>query len=554
MSALTDGLKQLTDMANPRVMKTLRDAGVVSPRSPIAVARAFPWLIGRGPSMGIVSQMNAVTLEHKIAIYDRNGSMSWAELDLRANRAANALRDLGLRGNARLALLLRNGREIVEVTLGAQKLGIVACPLNTWAKPKELRTTIANANASVLIYDTAHAEQVEKAKLDGVRLFHVGDDAAVVEASRPLEDLLAASSDSPPPAFTRDRGSAKIVIHTSGTTGTPKGAQRNASAAGMGALANLISVVPYRRDDIVYCPAPLFHSFGLATFVLSAALGATMVLPDKFDPEDSLRLIQEHGATTASFVPVMIKRIVNLPDEVRAKYDLSSLRVVMASGSAMSPELRRAAMDVFGDVLYDLYGSTEIGWVTIATPDAMRERPKTVGRPVRGIELAVFSSEGDKLGPNETGELYIKSDILFEGYTSGDSKDERDGYMSIGDVGRIDHDGYLFIEGRSDDMVIVGGENVYPIEIEETIEALDGIDEAAVVGVEDEDYGEVLAAFVVGSASEDEIATACKNELASFKVPRRIEKVDELPRTSTGKVVKRKLVAMLDGAEPLDED
>ena len=554
MSALTEGLKQLTDMANPRVMKALRDAGAVSPKSPLAVARAFPWLIGRGPSLGIVSQMNAVVLSHRIAIYDKKGSLSWAELDLRANRAANALRDLGLRGNARVALLLRNGREIIEVTLGAQKLGIVACPLNTWAKPKELQQTIENADASVLIYDTAHAEQVEKAKLDDVRLFYVGDEAAAVKGSRSLEDLLAASADSPPPAFTRDRGSAKIVIHTSGTTGTPKGAQRNASAAGMGALANLISVVPYRRDDIVYCPAPLFHSFGLATFVLSAALGATMVLPEKFDPEDSLRLIQEHRATAASFVPVMIKRIVSLPEEVRSRYDLSSLRVVMASGSAMSPELRAAAVDVFGDVLYDLYGSTEIGWVTIATPEAMRTRPNTVGRPVRGIDLAVFSPEGDKLGPNQVGELYIKSDILFEGYTSGDSKDERDGYMSIGDVGRIDEDGYLFIEGRSDDMVIVGGENVYPIEIEATIEAIDGVEEAAVVGVADEEYGEVLAAFVVGPASESRITKICKEQLASFKVPRRIEKVDELPRTSTGKVIKRRLVAGLDGAEPLDDE
>ena len=553
MSALTEGLKQLSDMANPRVMKTLREAGAVSPKSPLAVARALPWLIGRGPSLGIVSQMNAVVLEHKIAIFDRNGSVSWAELDLRANRAANALRDLGLRGNDRVALLLRNGREIIEVCLGAQKLGIVACPLNTWAKPKELQKTIENADARVLVYDTAHAEQVEKAALEGVSLFHVGDDAAAVAASRPLEEMLASSSDSPPPAFTRDRGSAKIVIHTSGTTGTPKGAQRNASAAGMGALANLLDVVPYRRDDIVYCPAPLFHSFGLASFVLSAALGATMVLPEKFDPEDSLRLIQEHRATAASFVPVMIKRILALPEEARARYDLSSLRVVMASGSAMSPGLRDAAMDLFGEVLYDLYGSTEIGWVTIATPQAMRERPTTVGQPVRGIELAVFSPDDEKLGPNEVGELYIKSDILFEGYTSGDSKDERDGYMSIGDVGRIDGDGYLFIEGRADDMVIVGGENVYPIEIEAAIEAIDGVDEAAVVGVADEEYGEVLAAFVVGRASKTTITKVCKEELASFKVPRRIEKVDELPRTSTGKVVKRELVAGLAGADPLEE-
>ena len=553
MSALTEGLQQLVDFANPRNMKALREAGAVSPRAPLGIAKAFPWLVGRGPSLGIVTQMNATVLGQKIALYDRNGSMSWSELDVSSNRAANLLRDLGLRGNDRVALLLRNGREIVEVTLGAQKLGIVACPLNTWAKPKELATTLEQAKAKVLVYDAGHVEQLEGCDLDGITLFHVGDDDAALEGSRPLRDALNAAEAGPPPPFTRDRGSAKVVIHTSGTTGTPKGAQRNASAAGIGALANLLSVVPFRRDDIVFCPAPMFHSFGLATFTFGTALGATMVLPERFDPEESLRLIQEHRATTASFVPVMIKRIVSLPKETIQRYDLSSLRIVLASGSAMSAELRLAAMEVFGDVLYDLYGSTEIGWVTIATPEAIKEKPKTQGKPVRGIDVSVFDEKGNKLGANETGELYIKSDILFEGYTSGETKDQRDDYMSIGDVGHIDEDGYLFIEGRADDMVVVGGENVYPIEIEALIESIDGVDEAAVVGVEDEEFGEVLAAFVVGSAAKDKIAKICKKELASYKVPRRIEKLDELPRTSTGKVIKRELVGSLDGAEPLDE-
>jgi fatty-acyl-CoA synthase len=277
-----------------------------------------------------------------------------------------------------------------------------------------------------------------------------------------------------------------------------------------------------------------------------------MVLPEKFDPEESLKLIEEHKATAASFVPVMIKRIVSLDDSVKKKYDLSSLRVVLASGSAMSPELRKAAMELFGDVLYDLYGSTEIGWATIATPEDMKSKPKTVGKAVDGIEVAVFSESGDRLPEGETGELFVKSSILFEGYTSGESKDERDGYMSIGDLGYLDGDGHLFIEGRADDMVVVGGENVYPIEIEELIESLTGVDEAAVLGVKDEEYGEVLAAFVVGSTSEDKVQSACEKDLASYKVPKRVEIVDELPRTSTGKVLKRELIESLEGAEKLE--
>jgi fatty-acyl-CoA synthase len=247
----------------------------------------------------------------------------------------------------------------------------------------------------------------------------------------------------------------------------------------------------------------------------------------------------------------MIKRIATL-DKSKKDYDLSSLRLVLASGSAISPDLRKAAIEVFGEVLYDLYGSTEIGWVSIADPEAMRHDMKTVGKPVRGVELAIFSDDGKRCEAGAVGEIYVKSEILFEGYTSGEKKDEREGYTTIGDLGRVDEEGYLFIEGRADDMVVVGGENVYPVEIEEVIEGIDGVDEAAVLGVQDEEYGEVLAAFVVGSVSEDEVQKVCKKELASYKVPRRVEFLPELPRTSTGKVVKRELISSLDGAEPLE--
>jgi fatty-acyl-CoA synthase len=553
MSSPLDGVRQIAEAFHPRTIMALRNAGAMDPKAPFAIAKSLPWLVGRGPSLGIISQMHAFVLRDKVAIEDRNGSVTWKELDDHANQVAHALSSSGLSGGDRVAILLRNGREMAETALGAQKLGIVCCPLNTWAKPKELKVTLEQADPKVLVYDTAHVEQLQKCDPQGIDLIHVGDEDAALDGSTSFEEWMSDQPKSAPPPFTRDRGSAKVVIHTSGTTGKPKGAQRDASAAGVGALANLISVVPYRRDDIVFLPAPLFHSFGLATFTFATALGSTMVMPEKFDPEESLKMIEEHKATAASFVPVMIKRIVTLPDDVKNKYDLSSLRIVMASGSAMSPDLRRAAMDLFGDVLYDLYGSTEIGWVTIATPEDMKKHDKTVGKPVPGTEIAVFSKNGDRLPTNETGELFIKSNILFEGYTSGESKDEHEGYMSIGDLGRLDDDGYLFVEGRADDMVVIGGENVYPIEVEEVIEGISGVEEAAVLGVADEEYGEVLAAFVVGSASEDDVMSACKEELASYKVPRRVEKLDELPRTSTGKVLKRKLIETLDGAEPLDE-
>jgi len=551
---LSEAFDQLRQFANPNTIKSLRAANAVSVKAPLGFAKALPWLLGRGPSLGVISQMNSVVVGSKTAIYDDRGTITWRELDLTVNQAAHVLRAQGLRGSDRVATLLRNGREIAQVCLGAQRIGVIACPLNTWGKPKEVAATLKQADAGVLVYDTRHAEQLEKANLEGVALLHVGDDENALEGSQSLNRLISEANDYAPTPFTRDRGSAKVVIHTSGTTGTPKGAARNAASTGIGALANLLEVVPYSRDDIVYCPAPLFHSFGLATFTFATALGASMVLPDRFDPEQSLHDIERYHATAASFVPVMIKRIVSLDDDVKAKYDLSSLRVVLASGSAMSPELRKAAMDLFGEVLYDLYGSTEIGWAAIAGPEAMKDHPKTVGKPVRGIEVAVFDPKGNELGPNETGELYIRSDILFEGYTSGeDTKEQRDGFMSIGDLGHLDEEGFLYIEGRADDMVVIGGENVYPIEVEELIEGVPGVEEAAVLGVTDEEFGEVLAAFVVGDVTEDKILTACKKDLASYKVPRRVEVLDELPRTATGKILKRELVGALEGAAPLDE-
>lgn len=552
MSGALDGLKQIAQIAHPKTLRRLRAAGAMDPKAPLAIARAMPWLLGRGPSLGIVSQMHAVVLGDKPAIQDRHGTLSWSQLDERANRAAHMLESLGLRGNDRVGMVLRNGREMVEVALGAQKLGIVACPLNTWAKTKELAAILEQSDPKVLVYDTKHAEAVQKVVKADIDLVAVGDQAKALDGSLDYEQLLDEARSGPPAPFARNTGAAKIVIHTSGTTGTPKGAARNASAAGLGTLANLIARVPYRRDDVIFCPAPMFHSFGLATFTFGAALGSTMVLPERFDPEESLAWIDNYKATAASFVPVMLRRIVSLDDEVKSRYDLSSLRIVMASGSVLSADLRKAASELFGDVIYDLYGSTEIGWVAIATPEDMKSKPKTVGRPVEGIDVAVFSKEGRRLGTNETGELFVKSKILFEGYTSGESKDERDGYMAIGDFGKLDDDGYLFVESRTDDMVVVGGENVYPIEVEQIIESVDGVTEVTVLGVQDDEYGEVLAAFVVGSADVDLIAKTCKAELASYKIPKRIELVRQLPRNATGKVVKRDLVRQLDGGAPLD--
>ncbi|HEX2239731.1 MAG TPA: AMP-binding protein [Actinomycetota bacterium] len=543
-----ESLKTLGELLDPRVGKRLYDAGAINLRTPLTIARSLPWLVGRGPTLGLASKMHADALADKPAIHDRRGTLTWKELDERANQAAHAFESLGLGAGSNVALMLRNGREFAEAILGTQKIGAFSSPLNTWAKPKELKTTITNSGAAVLIYDTAHTEQVRASVPEGLPLYFVGDPSAAIEGSESYEELLRHQPTTSPPPFTRARGEPKVIIHTSGTTGTPKGATRGTSASGLGALSSLLGVIPYHRDDIVLIPAPMFHSFGLGAFVFATVLGSTMVLPEKFDPQETLSLIERHRATTVSLVPVMIRRIVDLDPQVRNKYDLSSVRIVIASGSVLSEDLRRAATDVFGPVLYDLYGSTEAGWIAIATPHDLRIKPRSVGKPTPGISVAIFSSDGRRVPEGVTGEIHVKSDVIFEGYTSGDTKGQREGYMSIGDLGRFDSEGYLYVESRADDMVVVGGENVYPIEIEQVIEDMEGVHEVAVVGAHDEAYGQILAAFVTGTVTEQEVIDVCKRELASYKVPRKVIVLDELPRTSTGKVLKRELIQQLSGS------
>ncbi|MFN2544671.1 MAG: AMP-binding protein [Actinomycetota bacterium] len=527
---LGEGIAQMGRLLDPKLLGRLLDAGAFGPRTAAGTVGTLPWLLGRGPSFGILTQIHATGRGSETALIDREGSLTWRELDSRANRLAHALDAMELQPGDRVATLLRNGREAVEAMIACQKLGFEIAPLNTWAKPRELRTIIERSEPATLIFDPKHADQVREA---------VGEEA-MGETCFDYESLLSEQPGTQPFPLGA-RGGGKILIHTSGTTGKPKAASRSASGRAAFAFLQVLAVVPYRQDDVIMCPAPLFHSFGLLTMTIWAAVGATIVLPEKFDPKGSLELIDEHRATAASFVPVMIRRILSLSDQER-QHGLSNLRIVLASGSAMGPELRKKAMKLFGDVLYDLYGSTEAGWVAIATPEDIEAEPETSGKPVPGVDVAVYSPEGKRVGPDEQGTFYIKSDLVFEGYASGEETDEREGYLSIGDVGHVDEEGRLFVEGRGDEMVVVGGENVYPAEIEDVIDGIEGVDDVAVVGLKDEEYGEVLAAFIRGSVEPDRVKEVCKKELASFKVPRVVEVIDDMPRTSTGKIKKKELI------------
>jgi acyl-CoA synthetase (AMP-forming)/AMP-acid ligase II len=291
--------------------------------------------------------------------------------------------------------------------------------------------------------------------------------------------------------------------------------------------------------------APLFHTWGFAHFTLGMSLSSTVVLTRRFDPEHVLSVTARHECTALVVVPVMLQRILALDDEVLRRYDLSKLRVVPVSGSALPTALANRWMDLFGKNLYNLYGSTEVAWATIATPQDLLEAPGTAGRPPRGTVVRIYDEAGVPVPPGRTGRIFVGNEMQFEGYTGGGGKDVLDGLMNSGDVGHYDAEGRLFIDGRDDDMIISGGENVFPGEVEYLLSGHDAVAEVAVFGVADSEWGERLAAVIVrrpgASLDADDVRGFVKGNLASYKVPRDVHFVDELPRTATGKVLKREL-------------
>jgi fatty-acyl-CoA synthase len=289
----------------------------------------------------------------------------------------------------------------------------------------------------------------------------------------------------------------------------------------------------------------MFHSWGFTNMSLGLVLGTTIVLRRRFDPEDALADVARHRAQVLVAVPVMLQRILELPRRVRRRYDTSSLRVVPLSGSAIPGDLATRWMDTFGDNLYNLYGSTEVGWATIATPEDLRADPATAGRPPLDTVVKLLDGHGREVRRGEEGRIFVGSELLFEGYTGGGGKEVIDGLMSTGDTGWFDDAGRLHVSGRDDEMIVSGGENVFPREVEDLLSGRDDVVEAAVVGVEDPEFGQRLKAFVVlrGGAdlTEDEVQAFVRENLARYKVPREVVFLDELPRNATGKILKREL-------------
>ena len=530
-------------------LRVLHDAGILGPVRPDKAVKMGATFRRWGASPATGAKIEAIHYPHETALIDERGSLTFEQVHRRSNAIANALAQMGIRCGDGVGIMCRNHRGFVETTLATAKLGASALYLNTAFAGPQLAEVTRREGPKALVYDEEFTGLLEGVDPDVTRIIGWSEDrggsagAATAGHGEPtLEQLIANGSEedlAPPPEKPR------FVILTSGTTGAPKGAQRS-NPDGLFTLAAMIDRIPYRSREKMVIAAPLFHSWGLLHY---AAVGlptaSTVVLRRRFDPEDTLRAIRDHHAQVLVAVPVMIQRILALSEETLARYRLPSLRVVSLSGSALPGELAISWMDRFGDNLYNFYGSTEVGQVTIATPADLRAAPGTAGRPPRGTVVRLYDGHGEEVPQGAVGRIFAGSEMSFEGYTGGGGKENIDGLLSSGDVGRFDAQGRLFVDGRDDEMIVSGGENVFPREVEDLLADHAQVEEAAVIGVSDAEWGQRLKAFVVprGGAqlSEDTVKEYVKENLARYKVPREVVFLDELPRNATGKVLKREL-------------
>ena len=522
-------------------VKILADAGVVRPMRPEKLVHMASTMLRWGPTPAAGYAVSAVRRPDKVGIVDELGTLTFAEIHRRTNALANAWSDQGIGEGDSVAILCRNHRGFIDATVACSKLGANALYLNTMFAGPQITDVCKREKPKAIVYDQEFAEMVEEAGKRRKRFVAWFDGEEGKPADPLLEDLIrdGDTSDLVPPA---EKG--RVVILTSGTTGTPKGANRSQPKSLLPA-AGFLSKIPLRAEEPWMVAAPMFHSWGFAHFTLGMALGAQLVLRRRFDPEGALSAIAQHECTTLVVVPVMLSRILELPPETIERYDLRSLKIIGASGSALPGPLATEVMDRFGDVLYNLYGSTEVAWATIATPSDLRAAPGTAGKPPFGTIVKLLDEDGREVPQGETGRIFVGNELVFDGYTGGGNKAIVDGLMSTGDVGHLDPGGRLFVDGRDDEMIVSGGENVFPREIEDLLSHHDAVDEVAVLGVDDAKFGQRLRAFVVlaseGAASEDDLKAYVKKNLASYKVPREIVFLDELPRNATGKVLKREL-------------
>ncbi|MGI5216644.1 acyl-CoA synthetase [Nocardia sp. CA-290969] len=477
------------------------------------------------------------------AIVDEKGELTFRALDEQSNAFARGLAERGLHAGDVVAILARDHRGMVLSMLTAGKLGLRAVLMNTgFAKP-QFADVAEREKVKAVLHDSEFFELMSAIPESIPRILTWVDETHNADSAIPTVESVSAGQSTAPLSPPRKPGGT--VILTSGTTGTPKGAPRDKVSPFIS--AQFIDRVPLPSNGTMVMAAPIFHGTGLSQFSLGLGLGNRVIFQQRrFDPELTLANIERYRADSLIVVPTMLQRILDQPREILDRYDVSSLRVIFAAGSAIPPDVVVRTGEYFGDVLYNLYGSTECAVITVATPEELRAAPTTAGRPPVGVRIALYDENRKRITRSGvTGTIFIDNPHAFKGYTDGRTKEQVDGMMSTGDVGHLDEQGLLFIDGRDDDMIVSGGENVFPQEVEHLIANRPDVLEAAVVGVDDRDYGKRLRAVVVpgpdSARDPQEIKDYVKANLARYKVPREVIFLDELPRNATGKLLRKPL-------------
>jgi acyl-CoA synthetase (AMP-forming)/AMP-acid ligase II len=520
---------------NPLVIAaTMARRGMLAPNLPHRLVGQLTSLATWGMSLVGEVRQAALGAPQRIAVIDQaRGATTYAELFDRGMRAAVALRSQGVEPGHRIGLMARNHVGAVEVMVGASALGVDLVLVNTGLAGEQLGLVLAQQEIDLLVHDEEFAAIVD-VLVDGPKTLSESAFAAAVDALP-----VGTSVDRPEPA-------GRTIILTSGTTGVPKGAARR-TPKGLGALVSMIDRIPLHVGDRILIAAPIFHTWGYAALQLSFGMSATVILRRRFDPHDVVEVLEWERVQAMFAVPVMLQRMMEqLPADPGGTVRRPSLRVVATSGSAYPSGFTTRFMDEYGDVLYNLYGSTEASWICIATPSDLRRHPDTAGTPPLGTVVRLLDADGAEVPDGETGRIFCGNEMVFEGYTSGGSKEFIDGMVSTGDLGHR-ADGLYFIDGRDDDMVISGGENVYPSEVEGLLVAHPAVREVSVVGVPDPDFGQRLAAFIAlepgAELSADDVRDLVRSQRARHCVPREVVFLDELPRNTTGKILTRELKA-----------
>jgi acyl-CoA synthetase (AMP-forming)/AMP-acid ligase II len=515
-------------------------SGLVGPELPHRVAQLLVAFERQGMLGGAIAA-GAIRHRDRAALIDERGTLTFKELDERANRLANAWREHGLEPGEGVAILARNHRGFLESVFAAAKCGSRIVLLNTSFAGPQIVEVASREGTDLLVYDDEYAPMLEG--VDPARgRWRAWTDDEGPPAHDTIEALIADGDPSTPP---KAGVTPRIVILTSGTTGTPKGAPREEPRS-LGLVGGLLSKVPFRAREVTELCVPMFHALGLANAMLAIGLGSTLVLRRRFDPAETLESLEQNGASAMVVVPVMLQRLLDHNAKEGESPEIASkLKIIFIGGSQLGAELCKRGMAGFGPILYNLYGSTEVSYATIATPEDLEAEPGSVGKVVRGSIAKILDGDGNEVPTGTTGRIFVGNASQFEGYTGGGTKEAIGGLMSSGDVGHFDDKGRLFIDGRDDEMIVSGGENVFPTEVEELLSAHESIEEAAAIGVDDERFGQRLKAFVVvregAQLTEEDVKNYVRDNLARYKTPREVVFIDELPRNPTGKVLKREL-------------